>query len=64
VLDRSTGDVALGRFPDLLDLLRPGDALVLNETRVIPARMFATRTGTGGTWELRAICRDFAVPEK
>jgi len=52
VLDRSTGDVALGRFPDLLDHLRPGDALVLNETRVIPARMFATRTGTGGAVEL------------
>jgi S-adenosylmethionine:tRNA ribosyltransferase-isomerase len=52
VLDRSTGDVALGRFPDLLDRLRPGDALVLNETRVIPARMFATRTGTGGAVEL------------
>ena len=52
MLDRGTGDVALGRFPDLLDRLRPGDALVLNETRVIPARMFATRTGTGGAVEL------------
>jgi len=52
VLDRSTGDVALGRFPDLLDQLRAGDALVLNETRVIPARMFATRSGTGGAVEL------------
>jgi S-adenosylmethionine:tRNA ribosyltransferase-isomerase len=52
VLDRRTGAISLGRFPDLLGFLNPGDALVLNETRVIAARLFATRAGTGGRVEL------------
>ena len=52
VLDRFSGRVTLGVFPDVLGLLRPGDALVLNETRVIPARVFASRAGSGGRVEL------------
>jgi S-adenosylmethionine:tRNA ribosyltransferase-isomerase len=47
VLDRSTGGVEHRRFADLPDLLRPGDLLVLNDTRVIPARFFARRTSGG-----------------
>ena len=39
------------RVRDLPDLLRPGDLLVLNDTRVLPARFFATRAGTGGQVE-------------
>jgi S-adenosylmethionine:tRNA ribosyltransferase-isomerase len=42
----------IGNFPDILAHLQPGDALVLNETRVIPARVFATRASTGGKVEL------------
>ncbi len=39
VLDRSTGSLADRRFPDLLEHLSPGDVLVLNDTRVFPARL-------------------------
>lgn len=44
-LDRATGAFADGRFADLPGLLQPGDLLVLNNTRVIPARLFGQRTG-------------------
>ncbi|MFO0964860.1 MAG: tRNA preQ1(34) S-adenosylmethionine ribosyltransferase-isomerase QueA [Gemmataceae bacterium] len=36
---------------DLPDLLRPGDLLVFNDTRVVPARLLGKRRGTGGAWE-------------
>jgi S-adenosylmethionine:tRNA ribosyltransferase-isomerase len=52
VLDRATGATELGTFPDILSHLLPGDALVLNETRVLKARVFATRQETGGRVEL------------
>jgi S-adenosylmethionine:tRNA ribosyltransferase-isomerase len=39
------------RFDDLPDLLRPGDLLVLNDTRVVQARLFGKRARTGGKWE-------------
>jgi S-adenosylmethionine:tRNA ribosyltransferase-isomerase len=39
------------RFTDLPELLKPGDLLVLNDTRVLPARFYATRRGTGGAVE-------------
>lgn len=52
VLDGRDGVVAHRRFPDLAGLLQPGDLLVLNDTRVIPARLFgrkaALATGQGG----------------
>jgi len=51
-LDRASGAVTLGRFPDLIAQLRAGDVLVLNETRVLPARLLATRAATGGRVEL------------
>ncbi len=44
-LDRATGAYADHRFTDLPGLLRPGDLLVFNNTRVIPARLFGQRTG-------------------
>ena len=50
-LDGATGAVADHRFPDLERLLRPGDLLVLNNTRVIPARLHATKD-TGGAVEI------------
>jgi len=40
------------RFADLPGLLRPGDLLVLNDTRVIPARLFGRKSGTGGAVEI------------
>jgi S-adenosylmethionine:tRNA ribosyltransferase-isomerase len=51
VLDRAGGAVRHARFCDLPGLLRPGDVLVLNDTRVIPARLEALRS-TGGRVEL------------
>ncbi len=42
-LDRATGTLGDRQFTDLPDLLQPGDLLVLNNTRVLPARLFARR---------------------
>ena len=47
VLDRATGDLQHRTFRDIREYLRPGDALVINDTRVIPARFFCRRP-TGG----------------
>lgn len=44
-LDRHTGTFADRSFADLPSLLKPGDLLVLNDSRVIPARLYATRAG-------------------
>jgi S-adenosylmethionine:tRNA ribosyltransferase-isomerase len=52
VLDRETGVIRHQGIGDLPDLLRPGDALVLNDTRVIPARLFGRKEGSGGRVEV------------
>ena len=44
-LNRRTGALQDRSFQDLPELLNPGDLLVLNDTRVLPARLFATRQG-------------------
>ena len=51
VLDRNTDDVCLGVFTDLVDLLRPGDLLVVNESKVIPARLLGSKP-TGARAEI------------
>ena len=51
VLDRATRTIAHRSITDLPDLLQPGDCLVLNDTRVVPARVVGTRSATGGKWE-------------
>lgn len=51
VLNRTTGEIAHHHFGDLPNFLRPGDLLVYNESRVIPARLFA-RKPTGGKVEI------------
>ena len=51
VLDKETGEMEHRHFYDLPSYLRPGDCLVLNDSRVIPARLFGTRP-TGGATEL------------
>jgi S-adenosylmethionine:tRNA ribosyltransferase-isomerase len=55
VLDRQTGEIAHRQFPDLLEYLKPGDVLVLNDSRVIPARLRAVNPKTGGHFELLLI---------
>ena len=50
-LDRATGRLSHGRFSDLPLLLQAGDLLVLNDTRVFPARLIGTRLPGGGAAE-------------
>jgi S-adenosylmethionine:tRNA ribosyltransferase-isomerase len=45
VLDRATGKLTDAMFQNLPQLLKPGDLLILNDSRVLPARLFATRAG-------------------
>ena len=52
VLRRENGQIEHGRFPDLLNFLQPGDVLVLNNSRVIPARLRGVNEKTGGKFEL------------
>jgi S-adenosylmethionine:tRNA ribosyltransferase-isomerase len=52
VLHRENGQVEHRRFPDLLNFLRSGDVLVLNNSRVIPARLRGVNTKTGGKFEI------------
>lgn len=56
VLDRTTGEVAHRRFADLPELLRPGDLLVTNRSRVFPARLLGRREG-GGEAEILLVRR-------
>jgi S-adenosylmethionine:tRNA ribosyltransferase-isomerase len=51
VLHRTSGTIRHHTFSDLADLLSPADCLVLNDTRVIPARLVGRREATGGRWE-------------
>ena len=52
VLHRNENRVEHRRFPDLLEFLRPGDVLVLNNSRVIPARLRGVNAKTGGQFEI------------
>jgi len=51
VVRRRSRRITHHRFRDLPNILRPGDCLVMNDTRVIPARLVGYRTATGGRWE-------------
>lgn len=46
-MDRRTGELAHRHFYDILDELVPGDCLVINDTRVLPARLYGQKTGGG-----------------
>ena len=52
VLDRETGALEHRHFFDLPDYLRPGDCLVLNDSRVLPARLLGHRVPSGGAVEV------------
>lgn len=52
VMDRKTGDLTHEHFYDLTKHLRSGDTLVLNDSRVLPARLYGHRDPTGGAAEL------------
>jgi len=57
VLDRTTGNVTHEVFRNIIDYINPGDCLVLNNTRVIPARLMGEREGTGGGVEVLLLKR-------
>jgi S-adenosylmethionine:tRNA ribosyltransferase-isomerase len=57
VLDRSTGESNNKLFKDILEYLNQGDCLVLNDTRVIPARLLGEKEGTGGKIEFVLLKR-------
>lgn len=57
VLDKTTGAVTHHIFKDIVDYLQPGDCLVLNNTKVIPARLLGEREGTGAHVEVLLLKR-------
>ena len=52
VLDKLTGDIKHEHFHDIIEELHEGDVLVLNDTKVIPARLIGTKVSTGAVIEL------------
>lgn len=57
MLDKDTGAVSHHIFREIEDYLHPGDCLVLNDTKVIPARLLGEREGTGGHVEVLLLKR-------
>ncbi len=57
VIDRASGSITNRHFRDIKDYLRPGDCLVLNDTRVIPARLIGVKEDTGAVVELLLLKR-------
>ncbi len=57
VVDKETGEIEHKIFRDIIDYLNPGDCLVLNDTRVIPARLIGSKVGTGGKIEFLLLKR-------
>ena len=57
VVSRGTGSLEHRRFYELDDCLQPGDVLVYNDSRVIPARLLGQRAGSGGKVELLLLRR-------
>ena len=57
VLDRETGEIQHRIFKDITEYLRPGDCLVINDTKVIPARLFGVKKDTGAKIEILLLKR-------
>ena len=57
VMDRRTGEIEHRIFRDITEYLRPGDTIVLNDTKVIPARLLGTKEGTGAGVEILLLKR-------
>lgn len=57
VLDRQTGDAEHRHFTDILEYLHPGDCLVINNTKVIPARLFGVKEDTQAKIEVLLLKR-------
>ena len=57
VLDKETGDIEHKKFRDILSYLKKGDCLVINDTKVIPARLFGVKEGTDAKIEILLLKR-------
>ncbi len=57
VLDRATHEISHRHFYDICDYLNPGDCLVMNNTRVIPARLYGAKENSGGKIEFLLLKR-------
>lgn len=57
VLDRKTGEIRHEIFKDIVSYLNPGDCLVVNDTKVIPARLFGNKVGTDAKIEVLLLKR-------
>lgn len=57
VLDKETGEIEHKVFKDVIDYLNPGDCLVINDTKVLPARLYGKRVSTGGMVEILLLKR-------
>ena len=57
VINRSDGTIEHRRFDDIVSLLNPGDVLVLNDSRVLPARLYGRRVDTNRPVELLLLRR-------
>ena len=56
-LDKTTGEYKHGHFLDILQYLKPGDCLVINDTKVIPARLYGSKVGTDAAIEILLLKR-------
>ncbi|MTK11685.1 MAG: tRNA preQ1(34) S-adenosylmethionine ribosyltransferase-isomerase QueA [Clostridiaceae bacterium] len=57
ILDKRTGEIEHKVFKDIINYLEAGDCLVLNDTRVLPARLIGSKEGTGGKIEFLLLKR-------
>ena len=57
VLDKETGEMSHHVFRDIIDYLNPGDCLVINDTKVIPARLIGSKVGTDAKIEILLLKR-------
>lgn len=57
VLDKENGGIEHKIFKDIIEYLEPGDCVVLNDTRVLPARLIGAKEGTGGKMEFLLLKR-------
>lgn len=57
IVNRETGEISDKNFYDIIEYLNPGDLLVINDTKVIPARLYGSRESTGGKVEILLLKR-------
>ena len=57
VMDKESGEIEHKHFKDIIDYLKCGDCLVMNNTRVIPARLYGAKEGSGGKIEFLLLKR-------